>query len=108
MDRGFDHNYVLKNNKGLVGEAGILQDRKSGRHLRVLTNQPGIQLYTANWFDGKIHNGSIAYNRHCAVALETQDFPDAPNHAHFPSTLLLPKESYDRCTIYQFSTMNKN
>jgi aldose 1-epimerase len=105
-DKGYDQNYVLNNEMRTIREAAILVDNISGRSLKVFTNQPGMQLYTANWFDGTIKSGRITYKQHGAVALETQDFPDSPNHQGFPSTVLLPPETYDRSTIYQFLTVN--
>jgi aldose 1-epimerase len=103
-DRGYDHNYVLEYGTGEVKEAAGLYEPESGRRLRVLTNQPGIQVYTANWWDGTLvgYQGK-PYQQHGAVALETQAFPDAPNHPHFPDPVLRQGEVYTRATIFQFS-----
>jgi aldose 1-epimerase len=94
-DKGFDHNYVL-NSAGEITEAAVLYEPVTGRELRVFTDQPGIQLYTANWWYGSL------YPKHGAVALETQAFPDSPNHPSFPCTILHPGEVYERHTIYAF------
>ena len=103
LDNGYDHNFVL-HNEGALRPAAELSDKRSGRKLRVLTNQPGMQLYTSNFFDGSLtgYQGK-PYLQHCAVALETQDFPDAPNHSHFPNTVLRPGEVYERSTVFQMS-----
>lgn len=90
-DMGYDHNFVLQSKKELI-KAAILKDPASGRILTVITNKPGIQVYTANYWDGK----------HGAVALETQLFPDSVHHPHFPDCILNPGEVYDYTTIFQF------
>ncbi|SFE43555.1 aldose 1-epimerase [Chitinophaga sp. CF118] len=99
-DQGFDHNYVLngKREDGIV-PAATLYDPLTGRQLRVFTDQPGLQLYTANLWDGSL------YEKHGAVALETQAFPDSPNHPQFPGTILEPGSTYETCTIYEFSVL---
>ncbi|MES1159159.1 MAG: aldose epimerase family protein, partial [Bacteroidota bacterium] len=87
LDKGFDHNYVL--DKSLQGEltegltfAAELYDPSTGRGLRVATDRPGLQVYTANWWDSSLHTPEgRPYAQHGAVALETQAFPDSPNHA---------------------------
>ena len=99
-DRGFDHNFVLQPGEG---PAAVLEDPHSGRILRVFTDQPGIQVYSANYWDGSITGQQgKPYQQHGAVALETQAFPDSPNHAHFPDTILLPGDIYRRHTIFAF------
>jgi aldose 1-epimerase len=115
-DKGYDHNYVIDRERGgepSVGEwaddlmpAAELYDPGSGRRLRVLTDQPGIQVYTANWWDGSIPGQQgRRYVQHGAVALETQAFPDSPNHSGFPDTLLVPGAVYRTKTIFEFSTI---
>lgn len=94
-DKGFDHNYVL-NSEGEITEAAVLYEPVTGRELKVFTDQPGMQLYTANWWYGGL------YPKHGAVALETQAFPDSPNHPSFPCTILHPGEVYEKHTIYEF------
>jgi aldose 1-epimerase len=84
----FDHCFVLND-----GAAAVLTHPNSGRTMRVLTNQPGLQVYTAN------------HANHFGVALETQGFPDAPNHSSFPSAVLRPGEIYRRMTRHQFAVM---
>jgi aldose 1-epimerase len=75
----------------------------TGIKLKIFTTQPGIQLYTANYLDGSLqgHNKTM-YQKHHAICLETQHFPDSPNQAGFPSTCLQPGESYLQTIRYQF------
>ena len=71
--------------------------------MKVFTDQPGMQLYTSNYFDGSFSGkGGAEYPQHCAVALETQHFPDSPNQPSFPSTVLRPGEAFRSVTRYQF------
>jgi aldose 1-epimerase len=99
-DKGFDHNYVL-NGKTPAAE---LYDPASGRVLRVSTDQPGIQVYTANWWDGTLKGAhDQPYLQHGALALETQAFPDSPNHPEFPDTILSPGEIYRANTVFEFA-----
>ncbi|MDO6431051.1 aldose epimerase family protein [Flavitalea sp. BT771] len=99
MDKGFDHNYVLDG----IRPAAALYDPLSGRMLRVTTDQPGIQVYTANWWDGAIKGAHPEpYRQHGAIALETQAFPDSPNRPDFPSTILNPGETYHANTVFEF------
>lgn len=103
---GYDINYVLNKpaNSDLF-EAGEIFDPSSGRDLQVYTDQPGAQFYTGNLFDGTlIGKGDVAYVTYCALSLETQHFPDSPNHGEFPSTVLRPGEVYSKATEYRFST----
>ena len=94
VDQGYDHNFVLEG-----GYAATLYDPSSGRQLQVFTDQPGMQVYTANLWDGSL------YEKHGAVALETQAFPDSPNHPAFPDTILHPGSVYDSRTVYEFSVV---
>lgn len=102
-DRGYDHNFVIRKGGALPSPATLLYDEHSGRGLKVYTDRPGIQLYTSNWWDGTLTGSQgVYYEKHGAVALETQSFPDSPNHSHFPSTVLSPGEVYQSETIYEF------
>jgi aldose 1-epimerase len=101
-DKGFDHNYVLQQN-GSSAPAATLEDPLTGRYLQVFTDRPGMQVYTANYWDGSITGQQgRAYVQHGAVALETQAFPDSPNHAAFPNTILEPGAVYESTTVYAF------
>jgi len=102
---GYDHNWILDRKTGSDVElAATVFDPESGRVLEVLTDQPGLQFYGGNFFDGKIsdkHGNAINYRS--ALALETQKWPDGINHDNFPETLLRPGEVYTHTCIYRFS-----
>jgi aldose 1-epimerase len=100
-DMGYDHNFVI-NGTG-VRPAAEFWHPASGRALNILTDQPGLQLYTANFWDGSlVGQQGVVYRKHGAVALETQAFPDSPNHDNFPNTVLMPEEKYQTQTIFRF------
>ncbi|RYZ30159.1 MAG: galactose mutarotase [Chitinophagaceae bacterium] len=104
QDRGYDHNFVLeKHLQGKIVLAAKLYEPLSGRLLTVSTSQPGLQVYTANYWDGTTRGvqGNF-YQKHGAVALETQAFPDSPNQSSFPNTILYPGEMYSSKTVYVF------
>ena len=101
---GYDHNWVLDSSGGKLAEAAELYDPGSGRVLKVLTDQPGIQFYSGNFLDGSIQGkGGKADELHSALCLETQHFPDSPNHPDFPTTELKPGGRYHTVTVYSFS-----
>ncbi|HMF73022.1 MAG TPA: aldose epimerase family protein [Flavitalea sp.] len=105
IDHGYDHCYVLDKNKNSPSLAAELSDPVSGRLLNVYTDLPGIQLYSANEWDGHITGSQqIPYIKHGALALETQFFPDSVNHAEFPSILLEAGQQYHSTTIFEFGT----
>lgn len=90
-----DFCFVLNQGHRQSRPAAVLYHPESGRKLSLYCSQPGIQVYTANFLDGSLTgHGGIAYGQHQAVCLETQHFPDSPNHPGFPSTLLKPGETY--------------
>ncbi len=103
--RGYDHNFVL-NRKGTSLElAARVVEPQSGRVLEVLTTQPGLQFYTGNQLDGSIHGkGGAVYRQHAAFCMETQHFPDSPNHPKFPTTELKPGQRYHEITVFKFSS----
>lgn len=104
--RGYDHNWVLDSPKTSTPVFGArAYDPQSGRVLEVLTTEPGIQFYSGNFLDGTIKgkDGKV-YKHRYGFCLETQHFPDSPNHPDFPSTVLKPGQSYATTTIYRFST----
>lgn len=104
LGHGYDHNWVLDKHTGL-SEAAEVYEPGSGRVLKVLTDQPGIQFYSGNFLDGSIKGkGGTPYQQHAALCLETQHFPDSPNHPKFPSTELRPGQRYHTVTVYSFST----
>jgi aldose 1-epimerase len=104
--KGYDHNWVLNKTKlGVLTLAAELYEPKSGRLLEVRTTEPGVQFYTGNFLDGSAHGkeGKV-YNYRTGMCLETQHFPDSPNHPDFPSTVLKPGQRFHSTTIYKFST----
>ena len=101
---GYDHTFVLNPKKGAKKPAATLYEKTSGRKLVVFTDQPGLQLYTANFLDGSLNGKSgKPYLKRSSLCLETQHFPDSPNQQQFPNTILRPGETYQTKTIYQFS-----
>ena len=105
LGRGYDHNWVL--DAGMKSEpslAAILYEPTTGRVVEAWTTEPGIQVYTGNFLDGASHGkGGKNYERRSAVCLETQHFPDSPNHPDFPTTTLAPGKEFHSITIYKFS-----
>jgi len=102
---GYDHNWVLDGGRGQLAEAAELYDASSGRVLKVLTDQPGIQFYSGNFLNGSIQGkGGKADELHSALCLETQHFPDSPNHPEFPTTELKAGQRYHTVTVFRFST----
>jgi aldose 1-epimerase len=103
LSRGLDHNFVV-NGHGLRRHA-TLHSTRSRISLEVLSDQPGVQVYTGNFFDGSVigTSGGI-YRQGAGIALETQNFPDAPNQPTFPSAVLEPDGIYQTTTIWHFST----
>ncbi|HXY14427.1 MAG TPA: aldose epimerase family protein [Terriglobales bacterium] len=105
LGHGYDHNWVLDSGSGKLTQAAEVYDSDSGRVLKVFTDQPGIQFYSGNFLDGSIKGkGGKPYEKHAALCLETQHFPDSPNHPDFPNTELRPGQRYHTVTIYSFST----
>ena len=106
LGHGYDHNFVVdaaaKNSDPVL--AARVKDPTSGRVLEVYTTQPGIQFYTGNFLDGTItgKKGHV-YKQHYGFCLETQHFPDSPNHPEFPTTILKPGQTYQSRTIYKMS-----
>lgn len=99
---GYDHNYVLR--KGMaMGLCASLYHEESGRSMEVITDQPAMQVYTANTTALENGKGGVTYGAHCGVCLETQHCPDSPNNPQYPGTTVLrPGEKYDTTTIYAF------
>lgn len=102
--RGYDHNFVLDHREGQLAEAAEVYEPTTGRILKVLTSEPGVQLYTGNFLDGAVmgKHGRV-YGKRSAFCLETQHFPDSANHPSFPSTELRPGEKFHSVTVFQFS-----
>lgn len=103
---GFDHNWVLNDAADASGMrlAAELYEPNSGRVMTVSTQEPGMQFYTGNFLDGRLSGkGGKPYQHRGGLCLETQHFPDSPNHPSFPSTLLRPEGKYQTKTIFAFS-----
>ncbi len=104
LGRGYDHNFVLNRTGSGLELAARVSEPKTGRVLEVLTTEPGVQFYTANFLDGTLKGkGGKVYGPRSAFCLETQHFPDSPNKADFPSVVLKPGGRYRTTTVYHFS-----
>jgi aldose 1-epimerase len=100
---GYDHNLVLNGEAGTLRKSGELYDPVSGRLMELWTTEPGVQVYMAIGLNGSIKGIGGAYQKFGALCLETQHFPDSPNHPNFPSTVVRPGNDYRSETIYKFS-----
>ena len=103
---GYDLNYVLnKKNADELSFAAKVVEPQSGRQMEVFTTEPGVQLYTGNFLDGVAGKSGAIYQKHGGLCLETQHYPDSPNHPNFPSTVLLPGKTYRQLTVHKFSVV---
>jgi aldose 1-epimerase len=101
---GYDHNFIVDGAPGTLRLAARVSEPTSGRVLEVSTTQPGVQFYTGNFLDGTVKGkGGVAYAKRSGFCLETQHFPDSPNHPDFPTTTLKPGEEYKSTTVFKFS-----
>lgn len=102
--KGYDHNFALTHHDGKTPVA-VVKSTKTGIVLSVITTEPGLQFYSGNFLTGadKDGKGGKSYPHRSAFCLETQHFPDAPNHPNFASTVLKPGETYKTSTTYKFS-----
>ena len=102
---GYDHNFVLDKPKpGALTLAAEVHEPKSGRVMKISTTQPGIQFYTGNHLDGTVAGkGGKVCKMNFGFCLETQHFPDSPNHPYFPTTTLRPGQTFRSTTVHQFS-----
>jgi len=101
---GYDHNFVIDGGGKELTKTAEVYDPASGRVLQISTTEPGVQFYTSNFLDASIKGKQgIAYPRNAALCLETQHFPDSPNHPKFPTTELKPGEKFHSVTVYRFS-----
>ena len=107
--RGYDHNWVIdRASPAALTHAARLEDPVSGRRIDISTTEPGVQFYSGNFLDGTIRaKGGHVYGHRTGLCLETQHFPDSPNHANFPSTILRPSEQYRSQTIIAFHVSNR-
>lgn len=102
---GFDHNFCI--NQGSVGDAkcAVVIGKETGIRMTVSTDQPGVQFYTGNFLNGSLCGKGKVYDQRCAFCLETQHFPDSPNHKAFPSTVLHKGDVFKSTTKYSFDTV---
>lgn len=105
---GYDHNWVL-NSCGTGDIAARVEEPVSGRIMEVYTSEPGVQFYTGNFLDARlIGKSGKPYPPRSGFCLETQHFPDSPNHGHFPSVVLHPGEKFQSVSIYRFPDVNSS
>ncbi len=101
---GYDHTWVIDKAPGELGLVARLTEPSSGRMLKVITTEPGVQFYTGNMIEcGMAGRGGQTYTRYSGLCLEAQHFPDSPNQSSFPSTILRPGNVYRQTTIYWLS-----
>jgi aldose 1-epimerase len=106
LARGYDHNFVINGQPGTLRLAAIVTDPVSGRRMTVETTEPGVQFYSGNFLDGSFTGRhGMKYEQRTGFCLETQHFPDSPNHANFPSTVLRPGETLHSTTTFAFDTL---
>jgi aldose 1-epimerase len=105
LRQGYDHNFVVNDWDQSLRAIALVRDPRSGRQMEVHTTQPGVQLYTANFLADTLGKGEQVYQPYSALCLETQHFPDSPNQAEAPSTVLQPGEIYRHSVYYRFGTM---
>lgn len=99
--KGYDHCFVVRGYDGTMRPVATVRDPKSGRQMEILSTQPGLQFYTGNFLDGG--EGGAGYAQYSGFCLETQHYPDSPNHSDFPSTILEPGSEFVEKTIHKFS-----
>ena len=105
VEGGYDHNYVLSDDVMSLRKVVEVYEPISGRMMEMFTTEPGVQFYSGNFLDGILTgSGGVKYNQHWGFCLETQHFPDSPNQAAFPSTVLKPGDEYRHSTVYKFGT----
>ncbi|WP_080055742.1 aldose epimerase family protein [Spirosoma aerolatum] len=102
--KGYDHCWVFTDQSKKLKLGATLYDPTTGRFMETFTTEPAVQVYTANNLNGKLQNkDGVPLSRRFGVCLETQHFPDSPNHSNFPSTVLRPGETFNSTTVYRFS-----
>lgn len=104
LARGYDHNFVITGERDTLKFTARVHEPKSGRVLEAYTTEPGVQFYSGNFLDGTIvGKHGHAYEQREGFCLETQHFPDSPNHPEFPSTILRPGKTFQSRTVFKFS-----
>ena len=101
---GYDHCWVFTDTSKKLKLGATVYEPGSGRFMEMYTTEPGVQIYTANHLNGSLRGKEgVPYTRRFGLCLETQHFPDSPNHPHFPTTTLRPGETYQTTTVYKLS-----
>jgi aldose 1-epimerase len=104
LSNGYDHSWVLeREHTRSLKHAAIVKEPISGRRLDVYTTEPAVHFYTGNFLNNVVGKKGFIYNQRTGFCLETQHFPDAPNHPEFPSTILKAQEQFYSKTIFKFS-----
>ena len=100
----YDHNFVLRGRPGEMRRAATVRDSRSGLKMEVWTTEPGLQVYGSQAMNGSLPGKAegVRYPKYAGLALETQHFPDSPNHPEFPSTVLRPGETFHSVTEFRF------
>ena len=105
--KGYDHNWVIKRDGGGLAAAARVVEPKTGRTLSVATTEPGMQFYAGNNLDGTlVGKAGRSYGKRSGLCLETQHFPDSPNHPNFPTTILRPGERFRSETVFTFGVQS--
>jgi aldose 1-epimerase len=99
---GYDHCFVVDGEPGKLRPCAEIFEKSSGRSLRLLTTQPGLQFYTGNFLDGIPGKAGSVYHKHGGFCLETQCFPDSPNRPEFPSPVFGPDKDYHEKAVFAF------
>ncbi|MDL2228880.1 galactose mutarotase [Treponema sp. OttesenSCG-928-L16] len=100
---GYDHCFALDGDYGELRLCAEVFENRSGRSMRVLTTQPGVQFYTGNFLDGIPGKAGSLYDKHAGFCLETQHYPDSPNQPGFPSAIFGPERDYHEKAVFAFS-----
>ncbi|MCI5523894.1 MAG: galactose mutarotase [Spirochaetales bacterium] len=99
---GYDHAFIIDGCDGSLKKAGVLIDEKDRRSMSIYTTCPAAQIYTGNFVEGTVGKNGRLYHNHESVCIETEDFPDAPNHSDFPCCIASPAKPYYQKTVYKF------
>lgn len=103
--KGYDHNWVIDKPSGALSVVASIYEPQTGRVLEVSSTEPGLQFYSGNVLDGTLTGkGGWVYVTRSGFAMEPQHFPDSPNHSNFPSTVLMPGQTYHSTIVYRFRT----
>jgi len=107
VEGGYDHNYIVRGKPGELRPMAKVVEKTTGRVMEISATNPAIQFYSGNFLDEIVvtGKGGMVYHIHQGLCLETQHYPDSPNHGNFPSVVLRPGETYRQTTVHAFSTM---